>query len=62
MWATTRCMRVLIGGGRVCPVQATLPRRRGVRARVGVLEEVRGTAGDVRDSADGNVDAWERFS
>ena len=29
----------------VQPVRATVPRRRGVRARVGVLEDVRGSAG-----------------
>ena len=32
--------------GHVQPVRARVPRRRAVRARVGVLEDVRGAAGD----------------
>ena len=32
------------------PVQATIPRRRSVRARVGVLEDVLGSTGDGRAS------------
>ena len=38
---------------RVQPVRATLPRRRAVRARMGVLEDVRGAAGG--DSARRNA-------
>ena len=45
----------------VQPVRATLPRRREVRARVGVLEDVRGAAGDGLGSALGDERAWERF-
>ena len=45
----------------VWPVRATLPRRRGVRARVGVLEDVLRAAGDGRGSALGDEPARERF-
>ena len=38
-----------------------LPRRREVRARVGVLEDVRGAAGGERGSARRDDAAWERF-
>ena len=48
-------------GGRVRP-RANVPRRRVVRARVGVLEDVRGAAGDGLGSSWGNECAWERFS
>ena len=41
-------------------VQARLPRRRGVRARVGVLEDVRGPAGEALDSEPCDEPAWER--
>ena len=36
--------------GHVQPVRARVPRRRAVRARVGVLEDVRGAAGDEQGS------------
>ena len=42
------------------PVRATVPRRRGVRARVGVLEDVRGAAGEALDSEPCDEPAWER--
>ncbi len=43
------------------PVQARLSRRRKVRARVGVLEGVRGTAGGGPTSVPGDERAWTRF-
>ena len=42
-------------------VRATVPRRREMRARVGVLEDLRGAAGGGRYSVYGNKPAWERF-
>ena len=44
------------------PVRATVPRRRAVRARVGVLEDVRGATGGGLCSENGDVFAWERFT
>ena len=48
-------------GGTCSLCEQDLPRRRAVRARVGVLEDVRGAAGDGRASAHGDERAWERF-
>ena len=45
----------------VQPVRAKVPRRRVVRARVGVLEDVRGAAGGGLGSEPGDEPAWERF-
>ena len=45
----------------VQPVRATIPRRREVLARVGVLEDVRGAAGGASSSEECNEAAWERL-
>ena len=42
-------------------VRARVPWRRRVRARVGVLEDVPGSAGDGLASAVGDDGAWEQF-
>ena len=43
-------------------VRAKLPRRRAVRARVGVLEDVRGSAGEDLSRRAGAMNrSWERF-
>ena len=42
-------------------VQATLPWRRALRARVGVLEDIRRAAGNGRGSAPGDLSGRERF-
>ena len=48
--------------GHVQPVRATLPRRRVVRARVGVLEDVRGAAGGETGIGPAMKVLGERFS
>ena len=45
----------------VQPVRARIPRRRGLRAGVGVLEDVRGAAGDGHASEIGDERARGRF-
>ena len=45
----------------VQPVRAKLPRRRVLRARVGVLEDLRGSAGDGLGSGFRDAAAWARF-
>ena len=46
----------------VQPVRATVPRRRTMRPRVGVLEDVRGAAGDGQVAEKCDECAWERFT
>ena len=43
------------------PVRARVPRRRAVRARVVVLEDVLGSAGDGQGSTPCDESAWARF-
>ena len=45
----------------VQPVRAKIPRRRDVRARVGVLEDLRGAAREGRASDQRDEAAWERL-
>ena len=42
-------------------VRATVPRGRGVRAHLGVLEDVLGSAGDGPDRPNGDATSWERL-
>ena len=46
---------------RVQPVRATVPRRRVLRAWMGLLEDVLGAVGGGPGPGHGNEPAWERF-
>ena len=55
------CFARWIGGTRVACASKTTTASCGARARVGVLEDVRGAAGEGRGSERGDEHAWERF-